>query len=154
MTSFLGLLRHFLGILDGFLDQLYGPKAAGREKSALRVTKQPSLRETSWPNGWSQQLALLDSWRSRYGEFAQEFSASWDARKRVQERVKVSWNSRKSELVIIQYNPNDYKWGIFGCPKSYYYINLYPGDDPWASWAFPGHIWWFPGPFFMEILIF
>ena len=25
----------------------YGPKAAGREKSALRVTKQPSLRETS-----------------------------------------------------------------------------------------------------------
>ena len=33
---------------------LYGPKAAGREKSALRVTKQPSLQETSWPNGWSQ----------------------------------------------------------------------------------------------------
>ena len=25
----------------------YGPKAVGREKSALRVTKQPSLRETS-----------------------------------------------------------------------------------------------------------
>ena len=26
---------------------IYGPKAVGREKSALRVTKQPSLRETS-----------------------------------------------------------------------------------------------------------
>ena len=34
----------------------YGPKAAGREKSALHVTQQ-----TSWPNSWSQQLALLDS---------------------------------------------------------------------------------------------
>ena len=26
---------------------IYGPKAVGREKSALRVTKQPSHRETS-----------------------------------------------------------------------------------------------------------
>ena len=31
----------------------YGPKAAGREKSAPDVTKQPSLKESSWPNGWS-----------------------------------------------------------------------------------------------------
>ena len=57
---------------------IYGPKAAGREKSALRVTKQPSLQETSWPNGWSQQLALLDSWDSLSREFAQEISPSWD----------------------------------------------------------------------------
>ena len=31
------------------------------------------------------------------------------ARKRVQERVEISGNSRKSELVKLQYNPNDYK---------------------------------------------
>ena len=57
---------------------VYGPKAAGREKSGLRVTKQPSLQETSWPNGWSQQLALLDSWQSLWREYAQEISPSWD----------------------------------------------------------------------------
>ena len=57
---------------------IYGPKAVGREKSALRVTKQPSLQETSWPNGWSQQLAPLDSWQSLWREYAQEISPSWD----------------------------------------------------------------------------
>ena len=57
---------------------IYGPKAAGREKSALRVTKQPSLWETSWPNAWSQQLALLDSWQSLWCQYAQDFSPSWD----------------------------------------------------------------------------
>ena len=56
---------------------IYGPKAAGREKSALRVTKQPSLWETSWPNAWSQQLALLDSWQSLWCQYAQDFSPSW-----------------------------------------------------------------------------
>ena len=45
-------------------------------KSALRVTKQPP--ETSWPNGWSQQLALLDSRQSLWREYAQEISPSWD----------------------------------------------------------------------------
>ena len=56
----------------------YGPKAAGREKSALRVTKQPSLQETSWPNGWSQQLALLDSWQSLWRELTKCLGeASW-----------------------------------------------------------------------------
>ena len=38
-----------------------GQKLQDGKKSALRVTKQPSLQETSWPNSWSQQLALLDS---------------------------------------------------------------------------------------------
>ena len=60
------------------ISSLYGPKAVGREKSALRVTKQPSLRETSWANGWSQQLALLDSWESLSRPYAQEISPSWD----------------------------------------------------------------------------
>ena len=58
------------------MQNIYWPKAAGREKSALRVTKQPSLQETSWPNGLSQQLALLDSWQSLWREYAQEISPS------------------------------------------------------------------------------
>ena len=62
----------------GAVQSTYGPKAVGREKSALRVTKQPSLRETSWANGWSQQLALLDSWESLSRPYAQEISPSWD----------------------------------------------------------------------------
>ena len=57
---------------------IYGPKAAGREKSALRVTKQPSLRDTSWPNDCFQQLALLDSWKSLSREYTQRFSRFWD----------------------------------------------------------------------------
>ena len=79
-------------------------------------------------------LGLLPSWNSIVGPPAQEFSPSWTARKRMQERVEISWNSRKSELVKLQYNPNVYKWGIFGCPKSYCYINLYPSDGSWTLW--------------------
>ena len=52
----------------------YGPKAAGREKSALRVTKQASLRESSWPNGLPQQLALLDYWITIWREYSQQFT--------------------------------------------------------------------------------
>ena len=79
----------------------------------------------------------------------------WGSKKRVQERFEVSWYSRRSELVKWQYNPNDHKWGIFGC------INLYPSD--WDQWllrdsvtrflgflrkflrildGFLGHFWW------------
>ena len=68
----------------------YGPKAAGREKSAPDVTKQPSPKESSWPNGWSSQLVLLDSWRSLLGESLVVLSSSWDSRKRGQERLEVS----------------------------------------------------------------
>ena len=32
---------------------IYGSKAAGREKSAPNVTKQPSLKESYSPNDWS-----------------------------------------------------------------------------------------------------
>ena len=49
-----------------------GQKLQAGKKIALRVTKQPSLKETSWPNGWPQQLALLDSWQSLWREYAQE----------------------------------------------------------------------------------
>ena len=66
----------------------YGPKAVGREKRALRVTKQPSLRVTSLPTGCSKQLALLNSWQSLWCPYAQEFSPSWNARKCVQEGSK------------------------------------------------------------------
>ena len=37
-------------------------------------------------------LGLLPSWKSIFGAPAQEFSPSWNARKRVQEMVK-SWKS-------------------------------------------------------------
>ena len=40
---------------------------------------------------------------------AQEFSPSWNARKHMKERVEISGNSRTSELVKLQYNPNGYK---------------------------------------------
>ena len=58
------------------------------------------------------------------------------ARKPVQEIAEISWNSRKFKLVNLQYNPNDHTWGIFGCTKRYYYINLYSSDDSWI----PGHV--------------
>ena len=110
-------------------------------------------------------LGLLPSWNSIVGPPAQEFSPSWTARKRMQERVEISWKSRKSELVKLQYNPNVYKWGISGCPESYCYINLYPmgyplmarglyDTFPWPPETFPGYIRWFPGPFLIEILVF
>ena len=51
------------------------------------------------------------------------------ARKRVQEIFAISWNPRKSELVKLQYNPNDHKWGIFGCTKCYCYIDFYSSDE-------------------------
>ena len=52
----------------------------------------------------------------------------------MQEIVEISWKFRKSELVKLKYKPNDYKWGTFGCPMSYYYINLFPSDDSWTLW--------------------
>ena len=79
----------------------------------------------------------------------------------MQEIVEISWKSRKSELVRLKYKPKDYKWGTFGCPMSYCYINLYPSD--WDQWllrdsvtrflgflrkflrildGFLGHFWW------------
>ena len=63
------------------------------------------------------------------GTPAQGFSATWYTRKHVQERVNVSWKSRKSELVKLQYIPTGYMWGTFGCHKSYWFINLYSSDD-------------------------
>ena len=53
-------------------------------------------------------LGLIPTWKSIVGAPAQGFPASWDARKRVQERFAISCNSRKSELVKLQCNPNDY----------------------------------------------
>ena len=100
----------------------YGPNSAGWEKSAWNVLTLPALQESPSPNGWSGKLVLLDSWQSIVGEYLAEFSLSWDARKRVQERVDISWNSRKSEFVKLLYNPNECKWGIFRCPTSYCYI--------------------------------
>ena len=79
------------------------------------------------------------------------------ARKRVQERVEISWKSRKFKLVNLQCNPNDQNWGKFGCTKRYCYINLYSSDDSWTpgdvSWGllrhflgildcFLDHFWW------------
>ena len=48
-------------------------------------------------------LGLLPSWESMVGPPTQEFSPSWDARKHVQETVEISCNSRKSELVKLQF---------------------------------------------------
>ena len=42
---------------------------------------------------------------SQWAEETEEFSASLDAMKHVPERVEVSWNSRNSELVKLQYDP-------------------------------------------------
>ena len=53
-------------------------------------------------------LGLLPSWKSIVCAPAQRFPTFWDARKRVQERFPVSCYSRKSELVKLQCNPNDY----------------------------------------------
>ena len=53
-------------------------------------------------------LGLLPSWKSIVCAPAQRFTTFWDARKRVQERFPVSCYSRKSELVKLQCNPNDY----------------------------------------------
>ena len=94
-------------------------------------------------------LGLLPSWNSIVGPPAQEFSPSWTARKRMQERVEISWKSRKSELVKLQYNSNDYQWGTFGCPKSYYYINLYPSDDSWTLWHVSCPSWHISWPYWM-----
>ena len=69
---------------------IYGSKAAGREKSAPNVTKQPSLKDSSWPNGWSQQLVLRDSWQSLWADALAGFSSSWYARKHAQESIDFS----------------------------------------------------------------
>ena len=71
------------------------------------------------------------------------------ARKRVQEIFAISWNPRKSELVKLQYNPNDYKWGLFGCPKSYYYFNLCPSYDSWTLWHVSCQSWDISWPYWM-----
>ena len=47
-----------------------------------------SLNSPLDPNGWSKQLALLDSWQSLSRQYAQDFSPSWNARKCVQEGLK------------------------------------------------------------------
>ena len=62
----------------------YGSKSAGREKSALSVTNEASLGESPFPSHPSY------SWNSIVGAPAQEFSPSWTARKRMQERVEIS----------------------------------------------------------------
>ena len=71
------------------------------------------------------------------------------ARKRVQEIFAISWNPRKSELVKLQYNPNDYKWGIFGCPTCYYYCNLCSSDDSWTLWHVSCPSWDISWPYWM-----
>ena len=85
---------------------------------------------------------------SDYWVNAMVWMSSNPKRKRVQERVKISWNSRKSKLVNLQYNPNDHKWGIFGCTKCYCYINLYSSDETWT----PGHVSWGLLRHFLSIL--
>ena len=92
-------------------------------------------------------LGLLPSWNSMVGPLAQEFSPSWTARKRMQERVEISWKSRKSELVKLQYNPNVYKWCISVFPESDCYINVYPSDGSWTLDTFPKSFPVYIGPF-------
>ena len=92
-------------------------------------------------------LGLLPSWFSISRPPAQEFSPSWNARKRMQERVEISWNSRKSELVKLQYNPNVYKWCISVFPESDCYINVYPSDGSWTLDTFPKSFPVYIGPF-------
>ena len=58
---------------------IYGPKAAGREKSALNVLKISSLGELPWPNRLCYQHVLLDSWKTLGGTPAHQFSPSWDS---------------------------------------------------------------------------
>ena len=77
------------------------------------------------------------------------FKPKKSARKRIQEIVEISWKSRKSELVKLQYNPNDYKWGTFACPKSYYYINVYPSDHSWTLWHVYCPSWHISWPYWM-----
>ena len=98
----------------------YGPKAAGREKSALRVTKQPSLRETSWPNGLFKQLALLDSWKSLSREYTQRFSRFWD---HLKGPYKVGQVLKKIKNIEID------KFGIFTL-SNIQHVNL-TGNDHW-----------------------
>ena len=64
---------------------IYGSKSAGREKSALNGTNQASLGDPT-------DLGLMPTWKSIVCPPAQGFPASWDARKRVQERVKFQEN--------------------------------------------------------------
>ena len=76
------------------------------------------------------------------------------SKKRVQERFEVSWYSRRSELVKWQYNPNDHKWGIFGCIKDCYIrIQWWLLDSVTRFLGFPrqflrildgflDHFWW------------
>ena len=50
--------------LDGWMDGcIYGPKAAGWEKSAPNVPTSPSLGELPRPNHESDQLLFLNSWK-------------------------------------------------------------------------------------------
>ena len=67
-----------LKVFSIHLGYIYGPKAAGREKSALNVTKTSSLGELPRPNRLCYQLVLLDSWKTLGGAPAHQFSPSWD----------------------------------------------------------------------------
>ena len=60
-----------------------------------------------------------------------------------------------------QYNPNDYKGGIFGCLRATINLTYVPVMTPGLydtfpanPETFPGHIGWFPGPFLVEIWTF
>ena len=68
-------------------------------------------------------------------------------------RPKFPENARKSELVELvklQYHyPNDYKWGTFGCPMSYCYINFYRSDDYWTLWYVSCTSWGISWPYWM-----
>ena len=102
--------QHQLGGGDkGVTECTYGSKAAGREKSALNVTKLASLGESPCPNHPSYRLGPFTYVEICFMGTCTRIFSFLGARKRVQERVELSCNSRKSELVKLQYNPNDYK---------------------------------------------
>ena len=75
-----------------YMNYVYGPNSAGREKSAWNGVNLPALQELPSSNGWSGYLLLLVYWLSMVGEYLTEFSPSWNARKRVQEMVKFQEN--------------------------------------------------------------
>ena len=77
-----------------------------------------------------------DNYASKSAGYYLDISSSLYARKRAQESIDVSWNSRKSKWLKLQYN--NCKRGIFSCPWSYCYIKLYPSDDSWTLW----HVSW------------
>ena len=87
------LLWHFLGILDCFLDHFgwkYGyftPRPLNQSRVKYQYSHQKKSRK--WTN--IPKKRVRRSRRSR--------KSVWGSRKRVQERVEVSWNSRKSARI-------------------------------------------------------